>query len=271
MPELPEVETTRRGIEPHLAGSKVQETIVRNASLRWPVPEHLASTLKNQYINSIDRRGKYLLFRFNHGTLLGHLGMSGSMRIVNHKADIKKHDHVDIVMDNGNILRYHDPRRFGFLLWTDDDPLQHERLVKLGPEPLSDDFNGELLHKLSRKRTVAVKNFIMDSHTVVGVGNIYASESLFLAGIRPTKAANRISKAKYMELAEHIRFVLQRSIDQGGTTLKDFVNSDGQPGYFAQQLNVYGRTGETCPRCDGVIKNKVIGQRASFYCPQCQS
>lgn len=271
MPELPEVETTRRGIEPHVTGSTIEQLVVRNPKLRWPVPRDLAEHLVGDQFNAIERRGKYLLFKTAKGTLLGHLGMSGSMRICSREADIKKHDHIDIVFANGQVLRYHDPRRFGFLLWTEDDPLLHERLIKLGPEPLSDDFTGDHLHQLSRKRSVAVKNFIMDSHTVVGVGNIYASESLFLAGIRPTRAANRVSKKDYNHLAEHIRIVLDRSIQQGGTTLKDFVNSDGQPGYFAQQLNVYGRSGEPCRHCGTTIKNKVIGQRASYYCPQCQS
>ena len=192
------------------------------------------------------------------------------MRICSGDSEIKKHDHVDIVMANGNTLRYHDPRRFGFLLWTENDPLQHKMLSKLGPEPLSESFTGKRLHQLSRKRKVPVKNFIMDSHTVVGVGNIYASESLFTAGIRPTRPAGKVSLADYERLAEIIRIVLARSIEQGGTTLKDFVNSDGQPGYFAQQLKVYGRTGQPCPDCKAQIKSKVIGQRNSFYCPNCQ-
>lgn len=270
MPELPEVETTKRGLAPHIEGSKVKKVTVRQSSLRWPVPNELAEKLEGRVIQSIQRRGKYLLFNNTQGTLIGHLGMSGSMRICSQDAEIKKHDHVDIAMANGNILRYHDPRRFGFLLWTEDDPLQHKMLSKLGPEPLGDGFTGKLLHQLSRKRKVPVKNFIMDSCVVVGVGNIYASESLFTAGIRPTRPAGKVSLADYEQLAEIIRIVLARSIEQGGTTLKDFVNSDGQPGYFAQQLNVYGRAGQECPQCQATIKSKVIGQRNSFYCPHCQ-
>lgn len=270
MPELPEVETTRRGLAPHIEGSEVIEVTVRQPSLRWPVPGNLAAKLEGQVIQSIQRRGKYLLFKNTQGTLIGHLGMSGSMRICSADSEVKKHDHVDIRMANGKILRYHDPRRFGFLLWTEEDPLQHKMLNKLGPEPLSEQFTGKLLHQLSRKRRVPVKNFIMDSHVVVGVGNIYASESLFNAGIRPTRPAGKVSLAAYEQLAEIIRIVLARSIEQGGTTLKDFVNSDGQPGYFAQQLNVYGRAGQACPQCQTSIKSKVIGQRNSFYCPGCQ-
>lgn len=270
MPELPEVETTRRGLAPHIEGSEVAKITVRQPSLRWPVPCDLAAKLEGKVIESIQRRGKYLLFRSPQGTLIGHLGMSGSMRICSQNSEIKKHDHVDIRMTNGNILRYHDPRRFGFLLWTEDDPLQHKMLSKLGPEPLSEAFTGKLLHQLSRKRKVPVKNFIMDSHVVVGVGNIYASESLFTAGIRPTRSAGKVSLAAYEQLAEIIRIVLARSIEQGGTTLKDFVNSDGQPGYFAQQLNVYGRAGQPCLQCQSPIKSIVIGQRNSFYCTKCQ-
>ena len=270
MPELPEVETTRRGLAPHIEGSKVKQVTVRQPRLRWAVPSDIAAKLEGRVIQSIQRRGKYLLFKNSQGTLIGHLGMSGSMRICSAGSEVKKHDHVDIAMANGNILRYHDPRRFGFLLWTEDDPLQHKMLRKLGPEPLSEAFTGKLLHQLSRKRKVPVKNFIMDSCVVVGVGNIYASESLFSAGIRPTRAAGKVSLADYESLAQIIRIVLSRSIEQGGTTLKDFVNSDGQPGYFAQQLNVYGRAGQPCPSCKTPIKSKVIGQRNSFYCPHCQ-
>lgn len=270
MPELPEVETTRKGLAPHIEGSKVAQVTVRQASLRWPVPSDLGAKLEGRVIQSIQRRGKYLLFNNTQGTLIGHLGMSGSMRICGPNSEIKKHDHVDIRMANGNILRYHDPRRFGFLLWTEEDPLQHKMLSKLGPEPLSEQFTGTLLHQLSRKRKVPIKNFIMDSSVVVGVGNIYASESLFSAGIRPSRQAGKVSLAAYEQLADIIRRVLARSIEQGGTTLKDFVNSDGQPGYFAQQLNVYGRAGKACPLCQARIKSKIIGQRNSFYCPSCQ-
>ncbi len=270
MPELPEVETTRRGIAPHIEGQRLLGAVVRNPDLRWPVIDDLPQRLQGCTVRRLERRGKYLLFYTDAGTLIAHLGMSGSMRIVCKGAEFKPHDHVDVLIGNGKILRYHDPRRFGCLLWTTDDPLQHERLRELGPEPLSAAFTAAYLHRRSRGRKLAVKAFIMDAHTVVGVGNIYASESLFLAGIRPSLAAGRISKVRYQRLVEHIRIVLARAIAQGGTTLKDFVNSDGQAGYFAQQLKVYGRAGEPCPHCGSPIKQQLIGQRASFYCPRCQ-
>lgn len=275
MPELPEVETTKNGIAPYLAHATIAKLTVRRRDLRWPIPKNLEHTLKGVQVNGITRRGKYLLIATPKGTLIAHLGMSGSLRVIpkgeQNKHALKKHDHYDILTEDGHIIRYHDPRRFGFLLWTTEDPNQHPRIAVLGPEPLSDAFTAEYLHKASRKRTATVKSFIMDSHIVVGVGNIYASESLFGAGIRPTAQAGKISLARYEKLVECIKTVLARAIKQGGTTLKDFVNSNGEPGYFAQQLNVYGREGEPCRRCSGVIKQKTIGQRASFYCPKCQN
>ena len=269
MPELPEVETTRRGLHDYCVGQPVRSVTVRDRRLRWPVPEDLHDIVVGQKIESLERRAKYLLFRFSHGTLLGHLGMSGSLRVLLAEEPAAKHDHIDIVLESGAVLRYNDPRRFGCFLWfPTGEPVS--LLEHLGPEPLSADFDGERLHTLSRRRKVAVKNFIMDGSTVVGVGNIYANESLFLAGIRPDRAAHRISRARYYLLAEEIKSVLTNAIDVGGTTLRDFVGGDGKPGYFAQQLYVYGRGGEPCKRCGEPLKEKVIGQRATVFCIACQ-
>ncbi|MEM7257990.1 MAG: bifunctional DNA-formamidopyrimidine glycosylase/DNA-(apurinic or apyrimidinic site) lyase [Pseudomonadota bacterium] len=273
MPELPEVETTLRGIEPHLLEQKISKVVVRETRLRWPVSEAF-QTLKNAHVSNLHRRAKYIIMQVTaprHGHIIIHLGMSGSLRVVDQHTPLKKHDHIDFILTRGKALRYHDPRRFGAVLWTDEAIEQHILLKSLGPEPLSNHFHGEHLFNASRKRKMAVKNFIMDAHVVVGVGNIYASEALFAAGIRPGKAAGRISKAGYEALAAAIKTVLARSIAQGGTTLRDFVNSDGQPGYFQQTLNVYGRQGEPCRQCSGVIKAKTIGQRSTFYCSNCQS
>lgn len=269
MPELPEVETTRRGIEPHITGKKVTRIIIRNKNLRWPIPARLKKELTGQVIQQVARRGKYLLLETNNGTALLHLGMSGSLRIVNASEPPGKHDHVDIVFSK-KALRLTDPRRFGALLWTTRPPEQHKLLSKLGPEPLGDEFNGEYLYKVSRNRKVAIKNFIMNSHVVVGIGNIYASEALYMAGIYPGRAARRVSKKKCGLLAEVIQEVLNDSIDQGGTTLRDFVNSDGKPGYFKLELNVYGKTGEPCISCREPIREIRQGQRSTFYCPVCQ-
>ena len=275
MPELPEVETTRRGIEPHISGQILADVILRKRQLRWPIPDDIAQ-LKGHRIDQVKRRGKYLLLSCSkssrhRGTIIVHLGMSGSLRVCTPDMPLRKHDHVEFSLTTGNALRFHDPRRFGCVLWSASDPHQHPLLAKLGPEPLSDDFNGEHLFCLSRKRKINVKTFIMDSHTVVGVGNIYASESLFSSSLRPGRAASRISRKDYDVLANNIKDVLDKAIKMGGTTLRDFVNSDGEPGYFAQQLLVYGRSGEPCRSCKTPIKNKVIAQRSSFYCPSCQN
>ena len=269
MPELPEVETTRRGIKKHLVDKKVTDVIVRHRQLRWPVPKNLASHIKNKKINGVDRRGKYLLIQFSTGTLMIHLGMSGSLRVLAKDTPAEKHDHFDLVLSSGKCLRLRDPRRFGSVLWTDD--WQQHKLVKdLGPEPLSTKFNADYLFEQSRKRKVAVKNFIMNSQVVVGVGNIYASESLFRAHIRPTRMAGKITKAEATRLVKVIKDVLKEAIKQGGTTLRDFTASDGKPGYFKQKLAVYGREGEPCLHCKTIIKQVTIGQRASYYCPTCQ-
>lgn len=270
MPELPEVETTRRGIEPHLLGRRIRHIDVRQPALRWPVDPQLPGHFAGAGILSVQRRAKYLLIGTSAGTLIIHLGMSGNLRLVDSGSVYGKHDHVDIELDNRRLLRLQDPRRFGALLWTDQDPQRHPLLQDLGPEPLSDDFDDELLYRLSRKRRIPVKTFIMDSHVVVGVGNIYASEALFLAGIRPGVAAGRISRGRYGLLVAAIRKVLRQAIRAGGTSLRDFLQSDGRPGYFRQQLQVYGRDGQPCTTCDATIRRKLIAGRSTFYCPHCQ-
>ena len=270
MPELPEVETARRGIAPHLEGRQVTGMVVRQRQLRWPVPKGLGQTLAGQILQAVRRRGKYLLLDFEEGSLILHLGMSGSLRIVPCGTPPGKHDHVDIAFSGDRCLRLTDPRRFGAVLHTRGDPLQHDRLAGLGPEPLGPAFDGRHLFTLSRGRRLAVKPFIMDSKVVVGVGNIYASEALFLAGIHPRRPAGRIAAARYDRLAACIRQVLQAAIDAGGTTLRDFTDSEGRPGYFARHLHVYGREGEPCPACGAAIRQEILGQRASYFCPRCQ-
>jgi len=269
MPELPEVETTLRGIAPHLQGRRIAEVVVRNAALRWPVPESVAQAEGQRVLDS-RRRAKYLLVELERGGLLMHLGMSGSLRVCDADDAPRTHDHVDLVLDSGRCIRFNDPRRFGALLWCDRDPEAHVLLRNLGPEPLSDAFSGEHLWRLARGRRGAVKNFIMDGHIVVGVGNIYASEALFMSGIHPARPAGRISLARYRALAAAIRDVLAHAIRRGGTTLRDFVNSEGNPGYFAQELLAYEREGQPCFQCQTPIRRKVIGQRSSYYCPSCQ-
>ena len=243
--------------------------MVRDPRLRWPVPAEV-SKAEGQSFVSMQRRGKYLLLHLERGGLIVHLGMSGSLRIVQQAEAPGKHDHVDVELENGTCLRFNDPRRFGAFLWVDGDMKSHELLRDLGPEPLSDAFTADYLYQHSRKRKVAIKNFIMNGHVVVGVGNIYASEALFMAGIHPQRAAGRVSIQRYEGLVAAVRDVLSRAIRRGGTTLRDFVNSDGAPGYFAQELLVYDRAGSDCFQCGSVIKQKVIGQRSSYYCPSCQ-
>ena len=280
MPELPEVETTLRGIQPFIDGAVLTHIEVRNASLRWPVPvKDLQSLIGDKVVRSY-RRAKYILLETAKGTMMLHLGMSGSVRIIakDKQEPIGKHDHLDLCFhqlssSNENqewILRYHDPRRFGSFLFIDVNQNTHPLLEKLGPEPLSEKFNQELLFKQSRRRTVAIKNFIMNSHVVVGVGNIYASEALFIAKIRPTRPAGKVTKAEYQRLSDAIKTVLKKAIKVGGTTLRDFIGSDGQAGYFSQELNVYDLDGQPCQVCGSLIKLIIIGQRSSFYCPQCQ-
>ncbi|MCB1583151.1 MAG: bifunctional DNA-formamidopyrimidine glycosylase/DNA-(apurinic or apyrimidinic site) lyase [Xanthomonadales bacterium] len=270
MPELPEVETTLQGIKPWLLGQEIVAVNVFNASLRWPIPTEI-NDIVGLTIEHLHRRAKYILVKLSDQShLLMHLGMSGVIRMVDSNEVYQKHDHFELVLGQGKALRLNDPRRFGCVLLTSVDPAQHTLLQKLGPEPLSNDFDGQWLKKSAKKRQIAVKTFIMSNQVVVGVGNIYAAESLFLAGIRPTNQATKISLNKYQQLAATIKQVLQKAIDLGGTTLKDFRNADGKPGYFKQELYVYGRAGQPCLVCGTVIKNQVIGQRASCYCPKCQ-
>ncbi len=270
MPELPEVETTRRGITPHILEQQVTDVVIRQHQLRWPINPELPTLLRGQTLNAVTRRAKYLLLHFANGTLIGHLGMSGSMRMVPAHTPAAKHDHVDILFANDMVLRLTDPRRFGALIWTEQPPEQHALLNKLGPEPLSDAFTGELLFTRSRGRKQAIKTFIMDNHNVVGVGNIYANEALFMAGIRPDRACGQISLARYQRLAEAIKTVLARAIDVGGTTLRDFVGGDGQPGYFAIELTMYGRAKQPCSQCQTPIKEIRINNRSTCFCPKCQ-
>ncbi len=270
MPELPEVETTCRGIASHITGQQISRVIVRNRNLRWPITHKLEETLTGQTINRVERRAKYLLLGTESGTLILHLGMSGSLRIVNAVVPPEKHDHVDLVFKHYKTLRFTDPRRFGRLPWTSRPPANHRLLRGLGVEPLGDELSGDYLYEHSRGRKVAVKHFIMDSHIVVGIGNIYAAEALFMAGINPKRAAGRISRQKYELLAEVTREVLNDSITLGGTTLRDFVNGEGKPGYFKQHLNVYDKAGEPCISCRVPIKETRQGQRSTFYCPKCQ-
>jgi len=269
LPELPEVETTLRGIEPHMQDQQISHIIVRDSRLRWPVPADVQKA-EGQRVVKLRRRAKYLLIELERGGLIIHLGMSGSLRVLSESRLPEKHDHFDIELQNGICVRFNDPRRFGAFLWVDGNVDSHELLSKLGPEPLSDEFAADYLYHRSRDRRVAVKNFIMNGHVVVGVGNIYASEALFMAGIHPQRAAGRISAQRYEGLTDAIRDVLSRAIKQGGTTLRDFVNSDGAPGYFAQELLVYDRAGSDCFQCSAAIRQKVIGQRSSYYCPSCQ-
>jgi len=270
MPELPEVETTRAGISPHIQGQTVTSVIIRNGKLRWPIPTSIKKSLPSQKLLSVTRRGKYLLLEFKTGNLLMHLGMSGSLQIVDQKTKPRKHDHFDLIFNNGKCLRLHDPRRFGSVLWTIESPFEHKLLKDLGPEPLDTEFNAQYLWQAARKRKVSIKQFIMDSHHVVGVGNIYASESLFRAGIHPRRAAGKVSLENVTLLVRAIKTVIKAAIKQGGTTLRDFTGGDGKPGYFKQKLNVYGRKGEPCRKCTKPISHCVMGQRATYYCTACQ-
>ena len=270
MPELPEVETARRGIAPHLVGRRIRRLEVREWRLRWPVSRRLPATLRGRTIEAVGQRGKYLLIRAGGGTLLWHLGMSGSLRVLADPPPPGPHDHVDLALAGGAALRFRDPRRFGSLHWTAGDPLRHRLLAGLGPEPLGANFGGDWLHARSRGRRAAVKTFLMDARVVAGVGNIYASEALFEAGIAPSRPAGRVSRARYDRLAAAVREVLARSIAAGGTTLRDFTEADGRPGYFARELRVYGRAGAPCVRCGEPVRARTLGQRSSFYCPKCQ-
>lgn len=270
MPELPEVETVRRSVAPQVIGQTVIQVIVRQSRLRWPVPEELSMRLPGQTIQRVDRRAKYLLLRTDAGTVIFHLGMTGRLRILAADTPVVKHDHIDVLLASGQCLRFNDSRRFGAVLWTDIPPEQHPLLQTLGPEPFDTAFSGAWLHQRAQRRVLAVKPFIMDHHIVVGVGNIYASESLFVAGISPLRPAGQISLAEYERLATAIREILVEAIRQGGTTLRDFADSDGQPGYFRQQLRVYDRYRRPCCTCGEWIDRCRLGQRSTYYCPRCQ-
>lgn len=269
MPELPEVETTRRGVAPHLQGRRVEAVTLRRRMLRWPIPEQISTELPGQRIEAVRRRAKYLLLDADSGSVLLHLGMSGSLRVLPQGTPARAHDHVDLHLDNGAMLRLTDPRRFGALLWQPQGEL-HELLASLGPEPLSADFNGAYLHRRAAGRSAPVKHFLMDQRIVVGVGNIYAAEALFRAGIHPARAAGRISPARWERLARAVQEILAQAIERGGTTLRDFLNPDGEPGYFEQELFVYGRAGQPCKVCGGTLRAADWGQRATVYCTRCQ-
>ena len=269
MPELPEVETTKRGLEPHIVGKQVLSARIYQKQLRWEIPSHLPATIKGETIKKISRRAKYILIKFRNGTLIVHLGMSGSISVVSSGEALKKHHHFELLLDNASSMRFHDPRRFGSILWQKNNELLG-LFNNLGPEPLSSEFNDKTLYISSKGRKKNIKAFIMDSSIVVGVGNIYASESLFLAKISPKRVSGKTSKKRYQVLTQCIKQVLVEAINNGGTTLNDFSNIDGEPGYFSQVLSVYGRNDMPCYQCDGTIKRIVQNQRASYYCPRCQ-
>jgi formamidopyrimidine-DNA glycosylase len=270
MPELPEVETICRGITPYVQGQTVRAVVVRQPRLRWPVPHALITQLPGQTIESITRRGKYLLLGTDAGTVIMHLGMSGSLRVVPRSTTPGNYDHVDIVLTNGDCLRLRDPRRFGAVLWTRTDPTRHRLLAHLGPDPLSADFSGDYLYCRSRGRRRAIRDFLLDGREVAGIGNIYANESLFAAGIDPRRPAGRISRLRYRRLAQAIRATLRRAIAKGGTTLRDFRDSNGRPGFFQLTLRVYGRVGEPCRRCGKVVRAQPLSGRRVFFCSRCQ-
>lgn len=273
MPELPEVETTRRGIAPYLTGRHIAGVVIRNPKLRWPIPQHLGETLLGLKIRCVMRRAKYLIIDCGDGSLILHLGMSGSLRLVTAtkpQALPEKHDHFELILDDGVILRLKDPRRFGAVLWQMGDVMCHSLLINLGPEPLTPEFNEKLLYQRTRGYRVSIKALLMNNQIVVGVGNIYANEALFRAGINPKSAAGRIGIVRYKRLVQAVKEILALAIEAGGSSLRDFVNSDGNPGYFQQQYTVYGRTGQPCRQCGTIIKQIKQVQRSSFYCPRCQ-
>ena len=269
MPELPEVETTRRGLAPHLRDQMIHGVILRRRELRWPIPDEVSAQLPGQRITDVRRRAKYLLLDTDAGSALLHLGMSGSLRVLPGDTPLRAHDHVDISLANGRLLRFNDPRRFGSLLWQPAGTL-HPLLQGLGPEPLDAAFDGDYLFQRSRGRRAPIKTFLMDQAVVVGVGNIYAAESLYRAGISPLREAGKVSRERYQRLATAVKDILQYAITRGGTTLRDFISPDGVPGYFEQELSVYGRDGQPCPGCGRPLRHATIGQRASVWCGSCQ-
>ncbi len=270
MPELPEIETIMRGLAPHLENTIIQDVIVRYPQLRWPIPPNLNRSLNGKQIIGLSRRGKYLLIHVTAGALITHLGMSGSLRILNQATSPTSHDHMDIILSNHTILRYNDPRRFGAILWTEENPLHHPLLKSMGVEPLDAHFTGQYLKQLTLKRRTPIKSFIMNSKIIAGIGNIYAAEALFLAKIHPTTQAYLLTEQQCNQLVASIKKILEFAISKGGTTLKDFVNSEGKPGYFSQQLNVYGRAGKPCMVCHSPLQLMQLGQRSTVFCKQCQ-
>ena len=271
MPELPEVETTCRGVAPYIVGLEFKEIIIRQASLRWPVPLELEALLSGLSVESVARRAKYILIKTDKGTLIIHLGMSGSLRIILDGQTPKKHDHIDFIFSDDTVLRFNDQRRFGAVLWTSSPIAEHQLIKDLGPEPLLTNFDGQYLYKRAKNRKVPVKTFIMDSHVVVGVGNIYANEALFMAGIHPERHAGVVSLLEFELLVACIKEILQRAIQQGGTTLRDFVNADGKAGYFQQQLHVYGRAKRPCSQCNQPLQEIRLANRTTVFCLQCQN
>ncbi|GAB2506344.1 bifunctional DNA-formamidopyrimidine glycosylase/DNA-(apurinic or apyrimidinic site) lyase [Lysobacter humi (ex Lee et al. 2017)] len=269
MPELPEVETTRRGLAPHVRGRRIAGVTLRRPDLRWPIPDEVRERLPGERIDDVRRRAKYLLLDTAAGSAVLHLGMSGALRVLPGDTPLRAHDHVDLVLDDGRVLRFNDPRRFGCLLWQPAGET-HPLLAGLGPEPLSDDFDGDHLWRLSRGRSAPVKTFLMDQAVVVGVGNIYAAEALFMAGLAPLREAGKVSRERYARLADAVKAILAYAIERGGTTLRDFISPDGAPGYFEQELSVYGRGGAPCKTCGRVLRQASIGQRASVWCAGCQ-
>jgi len=270
VPELPEVETIRRGIEPHVVGRTIERVVVRDRRLRWPIARGFENTLAGKRIRAVGRRGKYLLLDLDGGRVILHLGMTGNLAVLEPGRAVRKHDHFDFELSGKLLLRFNDPRRFGAALWWPASQAQHALIRHMGPEPLTDAFNADYLVKLARKRSAPVKNFLMDGRIVVGVGNIYAVEALYRAGIRPTRQAGRVTRAEYGRLVDAVRAVLNDAIAAGGTTFRDFRDSNGEPGYFVQKLFVYDRAGQPCRKCKAPIKRLVIGQRSSYYCPKCQ-
>lgn len=270
MPELPEVQTVLNGITPHVLHQKIKRIDLHFPKLRWPIPQEITTILKNEKILELSRRGKYILIHFTKGTLLIHLGMSGRLCVVDAATPLKKHDHVDIILSNNRCLRFTDPRRFGAVLWTKDDINEHPLIKIIGPEPLEDSFNGTYLWEKSRKKSVAVKTFIMNSKIVAGVGNIYAAEALFQAKIHPKKTTGKLTREECNRLSTSIKSVLKSAIKKGGTTLKDFVSADGNPGYFSIELKVYGRGNEPCVRCKTLLKTTRQANRSTVFCPRCQ-
>ena len=271
VPELPEVETTRRGVAPHVERQKVTAVRIYDRRLRWPVPRDLARRLVGRVVDRIDRRSKYLLFRIGPDTLIVHLGMTGSLRVFSAPPPRQAHDQVDLEFESGIVLRYRDPRRFGAMLWSPASSREHPLLASLGPEPFAREFNADYLYRATRTRRAAIKVALMDNRLVVGVGNIYASEALFRARIRPTRSASRVSKQRYARLVDAVRDTLTDAIAKGGSTLRDYVDARGAPGYFQLNYYVYGRAGEPCRVCGTTIRSVRLGARASYYCPRCQS